>query len=49
MWEDNDKMDLEGKGRKRKESICLAQDRNEWWVLVKTVMCFRVPRLAEIS
>jgi hypothetical protein len=43
MWEDNNKMDLKEIGRKGKVSICLAQDKNKWKNLLKTVMVFGVP------
>ena len=43
MWEDNDKMVLEDRGRGGKVSICLAQDKNKWKGLFTKVMNFRVP------
>ena len=42
-WEDNIKMDLEELGRGCGDWMELAQDRDRWWVLVSTVMNFRVP------
>jgi hypothetical protein len=42
-WEDNIKMDLEEIGFGGVDWIHLAQDRDRWWALVKTVMNLRVP------
>ena len=42
-WEDNIKMDLKEVGRGFGDWMELAQDRDSWWVLVSTVMNFRVP------
>ena len=42
-WDDNMKMDLQGLGRRDMDWIELAQNRDRWWVLVTTVMNFRVP------
>ena len=41
-WEDNVKMDLQEVGGGG-DWMELAQDRDRWWVLVNTVMNFRVP------
>jgi hypothetical protein len=42
-WEDNIKLDLSEIGIDGANWIQLAQDRVQWWVLVSTVMNFRVP------
>jgi hypothetical protein len=42
-WEDNIKMDLRETGFGDVDWIHLAQDRDRWWALVKTVMNLRVP------
>jgi hypothetical protein len=42
-WEDNNKMDLRRTGWCSTGWINLAQDRDQWKALVKTVMNFRVP------
>ena len=42
-WEDNIKMDLQEVGRGCGDWMELAQDRESWWVIVSTVMNFRVP------
>ena len=41
-WEDNIKMDLQEVGRGCGDWMELAKDRDRWWVLVSTVMNFRV-------
>jgi hypothetical protein len=41
-WMDNIKMDLRGIGWDGMEWIALAQDRDQWRALTKTVMKFRV-------
>jgi len=41
-WEDNIKMDLREVGRGG-DWMALAQDKDRWRALVKTVMNFRVP------
>jgi hypothetical protein len=41
-WEDNIRIDLKGTGWEDVDWIRLAQDRNQWQVLVKTVMNLRV-------
>ena len=41
-WEDNIKMDLQEVGRGCGDWMELAQDRDRWWLLVSTVMNFRV-------
>jgi hypothetical protein len=41
-WENNIKMDVLEVGGGRGDWIELAQDRDRWWVLVSTVMNFRV-------
>jgi hypothetical protein len=46
LWEDNIKMDLQDVGRGCGDWMELAQDRGRWWLLVSTVMNFRVPRNA---
>jgi hypothetical protein len=42
-WEDNIKMDLQEMGCGGMDWIELAQDRDRWWALVKSVMNLRVP------
>jgi hypothetical protein len=42
-WVDNTKMDLRPRGRGCMDWINLAQDRDQWRVLVNTVMNLRVP------
>jgi hypothetical protein len=42
-WVDNIKMDLREIGWDGRDSIELAQDRDQWRALVKTVMNLRVP------
>ena len=42
-WEDNIKMDLQEVGRGGGDWMGLAQDRDRWQALVRTVMNFRVP------
>jgi hypothetical protein len=42
-WVDNIKMDLREIGRDGIDWIDLAQDRDQWRVLVNTVMNLRVP------
>jgi hypothetical protein len=42
-WEDNIIMDLREIGRGGMDWIDLAQDRDQWRALVKTVMNLRVP------
>jgi hypothetical protein len=43
MWVDNIKMDLRKIGWDGMDEIDLAPDRDQWRVLVNTVMKFRVP------
>jgi hypothetical protein len=42
-WVDNIKMYLREIGLNGMDSIDLAQDRDQWWTLVNTVMNLRVP------
>jgi hypothetical protein len=42
-WVDNIKMDLREIEWNGMDWIDLAQDRDQWWVLVNAVMNFRVP------
>jgi len=42
-WEDNIKMDLQEVGGAREDWMELAQDRDRWRALVRTVRNFRVP------
>jgi hypothetical protein len=42
-WVDDIKMDLRGMGWGGMDSIDLAQHKDQWKVLVNTVMNFRVP------
>jgi hypothetical protein len=42
-WVDNIKIDLREIGWDGMDGIDLAQDRNQWWALLNTVMNFRVP------
>jgi hypothetical protein len=41
--EDNIRMDLRGKGWGSVNWMHLAQDRDQWWALVNTVLNLRVP------
>jgi hypothetical protein len=43
IWEDNVRMDLREIGLEGVDWMHLAQDRDQWWILVNTVMKFRVP------
>jgi hypothetical protein len=43
-WEDNIKMDLKAIGWEGADWIYLARDRDQWWVLVNTVMNIWVPQ-----
>jgi hypothetical protein len=45
-WEDNIRMDLREIGWEGVDWIHLAQDRDQWWALVNTVMNFGVPEKA---
>jgi hypothetical protein len=42
-WEDNIRVDLREIGWKSVERIHLAQDWDEWWALVNTVMKLKFP------
>ena len=42
-WEDNIKMDLQEVSYGGMDWIYLAQDRNKWRALVRTVLNFRIP------
>jgi hypothetical protein len=42
-WEDNIRMDHKEIGCERVDWLHLAQDRNQWLILVNTVMNLRVP------
>ena len=42
-WEDNNKMDLQEVGGGRVDLMELAQDRDWWRALLRTVMNLRVP------
>jgi hypothetical protein len=42
-WEDNIKMDIREIGWGGMDWIDLAQDMDQWWALVNTVMNLRVP------
>jgi len=42
-WEDNTEMDLREIGWIGVDWIHLAQDRDQWWALVNTVINLRVP------
>jgi hypothetical protein len=42
-WEDNIRMNLRETGWKDVDWIHLAQDRDQWWALVNTVINFWVP------
>jgi hypothetical protein len=41
-WEDNTRMDLRRMGLEGVDWMHLAQDRDQWWVAVNTVMNLRV-------
>jgi hypothetical protein len=43
-WQNNIKMDLREKGWEGVDWIYLAQDRDQWLVLVNTIMNLRVPK-----
>jgi hypothetical protein len=43
MWEDNIRMDLRDIGWGGMDWIRLAQDRDQWWGLVNTIMNLRLP------
>ena len=47
-WEDNSKMDLQVGGGCG-DWMELAQDRDRWWTLVRTVMSLWVPKMWGIS
>jgi hypothetical protein len=42
-WDDNIRMDLREIGWEGVDWIHLAQDRDQWWTLVNTVMNLRIP------
>jgi hypothetical protein len=42
-WEDNIRMNLMEIGWRNVDWIHLAQDRDQWWAVVNTVMKLRVP------
>jgi hypothetical protein len=42
-WEDNITMDLREVGCEGVNRMHLAQEKDQWWALVNTVMNFRVP------
>ena len=42
-WEDNIKMDLREVGCDSGDWIALAENRDQWWAYVRTVMNLRVP------
>jgi hypothetical protein len=48
-WEDNIKMDLQEVGCGVMDWIELAQSRERWWALVRTVRNLRVPKMRGIS
>ena len=48
-WEDNIKMDLQEMGWGCGDWMELAQDRDRWRALVRTVMNLRVPKMRGIS
>jgi hypothetical protein len=48
-WEDNIKMDLQEVGGGCGDWMELAQDRDRWRALVRTVMSLRVPKMRGIS
>jgi len=48
-WEDNIKMDLQESGRGCGDWMELAQDRDRWRALVRTVMNHWVPKMLGIS
>jgi hypothetical protein len=43
IWEDNIKLDFEGREWEGMDWIHLAEDRDQWGALVNTVMNLRVP------
>jgi hypothetical protein len=47
--EDNIKMDLQEVGGGCGDWMELAQDRDKWWALVRTVRNLRVPKMRGIS
>jgi hypothetical protein len=42
-WEDDIRMDIREVGWEGVDWIHLAQDRDQWWAVVKTVMNLQVP------
>jgi hypothetical protein len=42
-WEDNTKINLLELGLERMEWIHLAEDRENWWAVLKAVMNLRIP------
>jgi hypothetical protein len=42
-WEDNIRMDLREVGREAVDWMNLAQDRDQWWAFVNSVMNLPVP------
>ena len=42
-WEDNIKMDFMEVGCDPRDLIALAEDRDQWWAYVRSVMNLRVP------
>jgi hypothetical protein len=43
IWEDNIKLDLTEMGREDVGWMHMAQDGDQWWALVNTVLNLRVP------
>jgi hypothetical protein len=48
-WEDNIKMDLQEVGGGCRDWMELAEDRDRWRALVRTVVNFQVPKMRRIS
>jgi hypothetical protein len=48
VWKWEDKMELKETPCERMNRIHLAQNKNQWWALVKTVMNFYIHKMLKI-